>query len=407
MPRQHLKRRKDGRYACRYKDKWFMGDTEAEVLEARETYKFQLKQGMSKDADHMTVREYAGKWLPVHKHHVGEKTYNDYAKQLNALIDVVGDMHLQDVKPTDVKAVWQQYDGYSASTIKRSRMLYVSLFDTAIEEGYCRINPCRSKHAQPAKGYAGSHRAITDDERELIHQTDHPFRLAAMVMLYAGLRRGEALALDIDHDVNFDSHVIHVRRAVRYDSNQPIVSDPKTEAGVRDVPMLSILEDELRGQHGLLVSSRRTGQMMSESAFQSLWSSYLTSVEAHINGGPKRWHHLKKHDREKNPLLHQQMDALIKSGHTDEAEELRLRDWKSFSIRPHDLRHSYCTMLRDSGVDMKLAMQWMGHADEKMILRIYDHLTDYRTQKAVADVESMLQSRQNGRQIKKDVAKAL
>ena len=41
-------------------------------------------------------------------------------------------------------------------------------------------------------------------------------------------------------------------------------------------------------------------------------------------------------------------------------------------IRPHDLRVSYCTMLRDAGVDLKQAIIWMGHADEKMILRIYD-----------------------------------
>ena len=42
MPRQkkqHLKKRKDGRYFCRYKDKWFTGYDEQEVLEQREEYK--------------------------------------------------------------------------------------------------------------------------------------------------------------------------------------------------------------------------------------------------------------------------------------------------------------------------------------------------------------------------------
>ena len=55
-------------------------------------------------------------------------------------------------------------------------------------------------------------------------------------------------------------------------------------------------------------------------------------------------------------------------------------------------------MLRDAGVDLKLAMQWMGHADEKMILKVYDHVSEFRTQQAMADVETMLASRQNGRQ---------
>jgi len=43
-------------------------------------------------------------------------------------------------------------------------------------------------------------------------------------------------------------------------------------------------------------------------------------------------------------------------------------------------------MIRDAGVDMKIAMKWLGHADEKMILRIYDHVTDTRVQDAYSKV---------------------
>lgn len=46
-------------------------------------------------------------------------------------------------------------------------------------------------------------------------------------------------------------------------------------------------------------------------------------------------------------------------------------------------------MLRDAGVDMKLAIRWMGHADEKMILRIYDHVTDLRIQSAIRNVNAL------------------
>lgn len=63
-------------------------------------------------------------------------------------------------------------------------------------------------------------------------------------------------------------------------------------------------------------------------------------------------------------------------------------------------------MLRDAGVDIKLAMQWMGHADEKMILRIYDHINQYRTAQAVGNLEKMLGCRQNGRQNRKKHAQA-
>lgn len=112
MPRQHLKQRSDGRYACRYKDQWFMGSTEREALEAREQYKLREKAGMKKDASHTTVREYASKWLPVHRHDASTRHYNDCANHLNRLLDCIGDMIMQDVTPSDIKRVWMLYDGY-------------------------------------------------------------------------------------------------------------------------------------------------------------------------------------------------------------------------------------------------------------------------------------------------------
>lgn len=395
MARQHLKKRKDGRYACRYKDQWFMGNTESEVLEAREAYKLQEKMGMRKDAAHTTVADYASQWLPVHKHGVDKKTYNDYAKQINALLDAIGSMNIQEVKPSDIQRVWLHYDGYSDSTIKRSHQLFFSMFDTACDDGYIRVNPMKSKHAHPPKGTIGTHRAITNDERQLIlSNSQHFFHPVIMVMLYAGLRRGEALALDLDRDVDYNNHCIHVRQAVRYESNQPILDDPKTEAGTRSIPMLHILEETLQGHHGLLAPAQKSGGLMSESAFNSAWNGYIASIETAINGHQKRWHHRTKND----PLLHQLL-ALESDGKHKEAEELRLSDWISFNIRPHDLRHSYCTMLRDAGVDLKLAMKWMGHADEKMILKIYDHISDLRTAQAMNSVEDMLAGKQVGKTV--------
>ncbi len=43
----------------------------------------------------------------------------------------------------------------------------------------------------------------------------------------------------------------------------------------------------------------------------------------------------------------------------------------------------YCTMLYEAGIDLKTAQRWMGHADEKMILHVYAHLTDRQEQQSV------------------------
>ncbi len=351
MPRQKLAQRADGRYKCKYKGKQFYGSTPREAQQKREEYKRLLEAGIKAEGAGLTVRQYASRWVMTHKASVSDKCYNDYVKQLNAMVGVIGNMRLMDVTPDDIKGVFStHYLNYSQSTIKRARMLYISMFDAAVESGYARTNPCRSKHAQPHKGTSGTHRNITEYERKLILTTPHRFRLGAMVMLYAGLRRGEALALRLS-DIDRDANLIHVTKAVRYDSNQPVITKPKTKTSVRDVPLLSQLADAIPSGIDYLMPSA-DGSPCSDVAFRRGWASYMTTLS----------------DRAGRPV----------------------------NIRPHDLRHSYCTMLRDAGVEMKLAMQWMGHADEKMILRIYDHITTSRIEKSVEMVEKSIERVQNG-----------
>ena len=105
---------------------------------------------------------------------------------------------------------------------------------------------------------------------------------------------------------------------------------------------------------------------MSESAFDRAWASYITALETSMNGCHKRWYGKTK-----------EQQAILKAGG-------QLPPWRSANIRPHDLRHTYCTLLYDAGVDLKTAMKWMGHADQTMILRIYAHLTEEREKASAA-----------------------
>lgn len=346
--KQHLKKRPDGRFRCVYHGVCFYGYTEAEALAAREEYKRREKAGEYKH-DNPTVREYADRWLPLHKSGVSKKCYADYAKQLSALTDIIGDIYVKSVTVDDAAEVWKHYAGYSASTIKRAKMLYIALFDTAIENDICVKNPFRGKFAQPPKGTEGSHRALTEEEISLIWSTPHRMQFAAMIMLYCGLRRGEVLALT-SKDINTTENTITVNKAIRYNVNKPILSPPKTTAGNRVVPVPYILQPYLKDFKGRILSTAE-GKTMTETSFTRCWESYIL--------------HLSK-----------------SAGHP-------------VSIRPHDLRHTYCTMLRDAGVDMKQAMIWMGHSDEKMILHVYDHVSEKRTQNSLEQVEKMLLKGQN------------
>ena len=351
MPRQKkpkLKERADGRFRCKYHGVQFYGSSPEEAAAKRDEYKRLEAAGEYQRENGVTVSAYAEKWLPLHKAGVSPKCYNDYKKQLDALVDVIGEMKMKSVTVDDAAAVWTHYAGYSASTIHRAKMLYVALFDSAIENDICRKNPFRGRFAQPPKGTSGTHRCITDEEKRLILTTPHRVQLAAVIMLFAGLRRGEVLALTRK---DIKPQTISVTKAVRFVGNKPTIEAPKTASGKREVPILSTARPYLENAPERILSTQNGG-LMTSTAWKRAWDSYLHAMS--VAAG--------------NPV----------------------------SIRPHDLRHTYCTMLRDAGVDMKQAMLWMGHSDEKMILHIYDHVTDSRTEKSVSQVEKMLFRVQNG-----------
>ena len=395
------KRRKDGRFCVYANGKFFYSAVSyADADRQAKEYRKQLEAGMRADATRITVREYAFKWLSIYKADVSDKTYNDYARLLNILVEEYGDYTCSSIMPDDARKVFAKRfkpkkaigaPGYSGSTIKRARMLYISMFDAAIENRICSSNPFRSKVAKPKYGVDGTHREITPEERELILASDHWFQPVVMAMLYAGLRRGEALAVNLDTDLDDTGEWLHIQRAVRYEGNRPIVDTPKTDAGTRTVPVFPPLRQCLVGKTGLLAKSTRTGSYLTQTSFRMAWNSYVASIETKLNGvGQKRWYGLTAEAKANNPERYAEYIRLLNAGKKEEAEQLRLIDYKRFTVQPHDLRHSFCTMLRDAGVDMKQTIEWMGHADEKMVLRIYDHPGTKRASDSVKKVEKLL-----------------
>ena len=392
-----VKPRADGRYCRKYHGKCFYSNiSDDDAKRQRDEYKYQCEHGIDQ-LRNITVSEYAAQWLPVAKAAVSDKCYNDYAVQMESLTSVCGDKYINAVVPLDIKKVWTHYIGYSDSTIHRARMLYRAFFASGIENGYCRSNPVNKEDAKPHKGTAGSHRPIEPWERKIIETFPHRMQAPAMLMLYAGLRRGEMLAFT---SADIRNNHICVRQAVRFEENQPVFVDPKTDAGTRDIPIFDKLEPFLKNIDGYILPNSK-GKACSETTFRNAWNDWKNSIELMLNNcKQKRWYFLDKSYRARDPRRYDQIQQLLLKGKKKEADALRFMDWKQWTVRPHDLRHSFCVMLRDAGVDIKLAIRWMGHADEKMILRIYDHITDHRIQSAIISVNAMNnpQRASNGRQ---------
>lgn len=380
MPRQKkpdLKKRSDGRYKCKYHGKQFYGSTPDEAVAKMEQFKRDERAGIVRKA---TVTDYALPWLKRTYPSVSDSTKTGLAILLQHLVDEIGWKQIANVVPSDIKGVYsKQFKSCSNSYLKSARQLYVALFDAAIADGLIRSNPARDKTAKPHKGTLPQNRPITPQEREWILTlcTDHRAHPVVMMMLYAGLRPQEAKAVRIDRDVDFVNNTITIHETAHNDGQKyAYTPQGKTALANRTIPLFPPLKSALEGKSGWLITSAH-GERVTHTTWRVVWNSYCTQMETAINGIDHRWY-----------------------GRTKEQQKLKaegkLPEWISFDIVPYSLRKSFCVMLRDAGVEMNTARKWMGHTDSKMILQVYDSVSDDRSENERKRVENLLFGVQNG-----------
>ena len=368
MPRakkQKPTKRADGRYVCRYKGQYFYSTDPDDCIRQREEFKEAEKRG--RIASYF-VKEYAEKWLDRSFPNVAPSTKQGLKTHLQTLINAIGDVPVSEVKPSYIKSIYtDHYNGLSNSYILAAKQLYCSLFDSAVADGLILSNPARDKTAKPHKGTYTGHRAITQQERTWIETlcTDHRAHPVAMAMLYSGIRPQEAKALNIDTDVDFKNDLITIRETAHIDPENAqkyaFTGKGKTERANRQIPLLPPLKKALTGKQGYLVTSAH-GERITRTTWRVLWNSYVSQMEKEINGVDRRWYGRTKEHK-----------AIIAAGG-------KLPEWVPFNVTPYDLRHSFATMCRSMQppIEIHTVIAWMGHADSKMILKVYDSVTDER-----------------------------
>lgn len=363
MPRKT--KRADGRYQVSvflgYKDgkpqrKYFYGKSQREAKIKLDEFVDRYQDGLRESDD--TLGAWIARWAKT-------SSSSEYMRRLNALqarkLDAaLGRKKLSDIRMIDLVEFAQSVNDKSYSTVKSIRRVTNRIFQDAVRNRLINYNPADGVRWDYA--FKGTHRALEGWERALIVQNHriHRAGLWALLMLFAGLRRGEVLALQWE-DIDMDNNVIHVTKAVHFEGNAAVVSTTKTEAGVRDVPMLPQLKDSLRAYKGLsgpVCLSASGCPVTTEAAFRRAWESYQNAMENVLNG-----------------------ELPFQPGRRSDKDA---KDRKRFSVRTHDLRHTFCTMLYDAGVGLKEAQYIMGHADSSMTMEVYTHLDNQKKLSAAA-----------------------
>lgn len=363
MPRKQNKRRADGRIAVQVylgqvdgkrKYKTVYGSTQKEADEAALQVKLALRKGIDVTAERDTFGDWAQRWLGLKKGSVSAKHYASLESEINHLYPIAH-LSISKIRTSDIQDILQNLSTENPSTGRPTSKKTLNdiknaasgVFRLAVMNRVTDFNP--AEYAEVPQGAPRSgRRALTDEEQGWIIDTPHRAQTAAMIMLFAGLRRGEVIPLTWS-DVDLKARTITVNKAVEFvGSRAELKAHTKTDAGMRVIDLPQILVDFLAGKNrdNFLVCPAASGGMMSDTAWRRMWESYLFDLNLKYG------------------------NSVIKRNKFDPRGNLMVID----RFTAHNLRHTYATMLYKAGVDVLTAKEQPGHADIKTTLNIYTHL---------------------------------
>lgn len=328
-------KRKDGRYVYTYTDeagRHFVYDRDPERL--------WHKINDPKPKTVITFRYVCESWQRQHWERISFKTAESYTAPTNRLLEQFGSLPVADVTAQMVSAFLTKLgkQGYSRRSVQMHRDILNMIFNDAIVSGHLVSNPCAAvdlpKNLQTTKRELPADAALD----AVKNGGNATFGLFALFCLYAGLRRGETLALRYE-DIDRENKLIHITKAVEFVGNNPHIKAPKTEAGKRNAVLLDVLAAQIPQGSGYIFT-RDDGGLLTKTQYHKRWAKYCKEI-----------------------------------GH---------------DITAHQLRHGFATILYEAGIDDKDAQELLGHSSITITRDIYTHIRQSRRTETADKLNSFL-----------------
>lgn len=338
---------------------------EREAKAAAAAYRTAIGQGLDPEQSKATLGDLYANLIAVKKAKgVSQKSLDRYEDQCNNWGELK-DNPAGELKAADFQRVLNTladwHDGkppLSHYTLSNLRSSAKAVYDLAIPE-VVLYNPL-IKTTTPAGAPPEPREPISEEQQRWIRETPHAAQRAAMLLLYSGLRRGEATALTWA-DVDLKDATITVSKG--YDFPDKKSKNPKTPAGVRVVSIPKILVDYLKTQKDgcMYVLHSSKGERMTEQGWKRMWESYMRDLNVKYG-----------YDGQQNKNRPGGLPMAIET------------------FTPHQLRHTFCTLMYFAGVDVLTARDQMGHKDISVTLGIYTALDKKFKKKKINRLDAYL-----------------
>lgn len=336
-------------------------DKEREVQKA-------LVDGITPYGGQLTVLELTKKYT-LQKTGVRASTRAGYKTVLNILEkEEFGAKRIDKVKLSDAKG-WliklQNKDGKSYSSIHTIRGVLRPAFQVAVDDDLIRKNPFEFQLVSVIVNDSVTREAITHDQKrkflEFVKNDKHfcKYYDGIYILFYTGMRISEFVGLTVK-DIDFKENTVKIDHQLQRTSQmQYIIEAPKTDAGVRTIPMTSEVNEcfkrIIKNRPKLKVEPMVDGK----AGFLYLDKNGMPMVALH-------WEKYFQHIVEKyNKIYKVQMPK----------------------VTPHVCRHTYCSHCASSGMNPKHLQYLMGHSDIGVTLNTYTHVDFDNVKKEVKSLE--------------------
>ncbi|MEG0379165.1 MAG: tyrosine-type recombinase/integrase, partial [Eubacterium sp.] len=277
----------------------------------------------------ITMDDYFDAWLDQREKEgmLKIKTLENYTRQIKRhLAPVFGAVPVKDVTTTMIQqfiTTLEVEKGLSVMTIRNILGRLATVMQKAVQEGLITVNPCEGMIFPKGKQRKGQAMTHIEQQRleKCIDKETCVKDLAIKLALYSGMRVSEITALrwqDIDF-VNGFIHVYHSFQRIKIDNKGSsktmlFFGVPKSEKSIRNIPMNDILLDSLKKYYEQLPAIQKRDE-----AF----------VIGKKDGSYYDVRALQRHFKQKIKA------AAIPDYHF------------------HDLRHTFATNAKESGVDIQ------------------------------------------------------
>lgn len=342
--------------------------TQRDAIAARDDA--QAKLGRRRATSDSSVAEYAAIWRRHKEPTIRVTTAALYSTRIDLyVLPQIGMLPLRRVTPADIQKSIDSVQDRTAYTTRQVYNLLRQIFESATAEGLIDSNPAIAASVRvPKKPDVKAQPLHEDAIRRFLHVA-HSDRLEALwlLLLQTGMRRGEALGLDLE-DVRLSADggaggQVTVRRALHWfrkpgdEHGGFIFLPPKTKRGYRTLDIAPIVAEALQRWFKRREEERvAMGERWTESgvAFCARRGGPLQPAEV-----TRRFHKL-----------------LIKA-------DVR-------RVKLHILRHTAASIMLRDGADIKTVQQILGHANAMTTLDTYSHVMPGTSAAATAKMHTVL-----------------